>query len=186
MYCDLFEHLILHALIIKETKGRFSVNGYVGFLYPDADKWFVQNSEPSLNWMRVCKERAFLYQDDAKDLLSHTNEIIEPFVPKFIISEDELARMKEQLVEYQKERKRKEVEYQESKKREETIKINNFKKKYPQLQKINVNINTPRKKFLNLLYERAYSKDFFKRKDFYDSKLTFIRDELLEELNEML
>jgi len=94
--------------------------------------------------------------------------------------------MKEQLVEYQKERKRKEVEYQESKKREETIKINNFKKKYPQLQKINVNINTPRKKILNLLYERAYSKDFLKRKDFYDSKLTFIRDELLEALNEML
>ncbi|MFS0938019.1 hypothetical protein [Enterococcus casseliflavus] len=47
-YCDLLEHLILHALIIKETKGTYGVSGYKGYLYPDAENWYVKNNEPTL------------------------------------------------------------------------------------------------------------------------------------------
>lgn len=80
-------------------------------------------------------------------------------------------------------------EEKEAKKRlklEELERLNEFNKKYPNLQKINVNNTTPRKKILNFLYELAYSKDFPKRKDFYKAKISLIRDELLEELNDIL
>lgn len=47
---------------------------------------------------------------------------------------------------------------------------NEFNKKYPNLQKINVNNTTSRKKVLKFLYELAY------RKEFYKAKISLIRD----------
>ncbi|MBW9321967.1 hypothetical protein FG877_00080 [Enterococcus casseliflavus] len=185
-YCDLFEHLILHALIIKETKGTYGVSGYKGYLYPDAEDWYVKNNEPTLEWMRVCKNRAFLAQNDAKELLNKVDEFIEPFVPKFIITEDELAQRKELFNKLLIERKQEEKERKEQKKIEEIARLNEFNMKYPKLSKIGITVGTSRKKILNTLYEYSYSNEFAKRKDFYESKITVIRDELLEELNDLL
>lgn len=57
---------------------------------------------------------------------------------------------------------------------------------YPKLSEIGITVGTSRKKILNTLYEYSYSNQFPKRKDFYESKITIIRDELLEELNDLL
>lgn len=182
-YCDLFEHLILHALIIRETKGIYGVSGYKGYLYPDAENWYVKNNEPTLEWMRFCKNRAFLTQSDAKELLNKLDEFIEPFVPKFIITEDELAKRKELFNKLLIERKKEEKEQE---KIEEIARLNEFNMKYPKLSEIGITVGTSRKKILNTLYEYSYSNQFPKRKDFYESKIAIIRNELLEELNDLL
>ena len=185
-YCDLFEHLILHALIIKETKGTYGVSGYKGYLYPDAEDWYVKNNEPTLEWVRVCKNHAFLAQNDAKELLNKVDEFIETFVPKFVITEDELVKRKELFNKLLIERKHEEKERKEQKQIEEIAKLNDFNMKYPKLSEIGITVGTSRKNILNTLYEYSYSNQFPKRKDFYESKITIIRDEILEELNDLL
>lgn len=41
VYCDLIEHLILHALITKETNGDRGFKGLVEFLIPTAEEWYI-------------------------------------------------------------------------------------------------------------------------------------------------
>ncbi|MFS0938018.1 hypothetical protein [Enterococcus casseliflavus] len=114
------------------------------------------------------------------------DEFIEPFVPQFIITEDELAKRKELLNKLLIERQQEEKEREELRKIEEVSRLNDFNMKYPKLDQIGITIGTSRKKILNTLYEYSYSNQFPKRKDFYESKITIIQDELLEELNDLI
>lgn len=45
VYCDLIEHMILHALITKETNGDRSFKGLVEFLIPIAEEWYIDGDE---------------------------------------------------------------------------------------------------------------------------------------------
>lgn len=60
VYCDLIEHLILHALITKETNGDRGFKGLVVFLMPTVEEWYIDGDEPRVLWMQLCRERAFL------------------------------------------------------------------------------------------------------------------------------
>ena len=79
VYCDLFEHLILHALIIKETEAEYGLHGYEEYLYPIAIDWFLNETDPKPEWMKKCKERAYLNQQDAEKIINKIHEIISPF-----------------------------------------------------------------------------------------------------------
>lgn len=46
VYCDLFEHIILHALIAKETEGKYGTPGYDTYLYPMIVEWYVGRVKP--------------------------------------------------------------------------------------------------------------------------------------------
>lgn len=184
VYCDLFEHLILHALIIKETEAEYGLHGYEEYLYPIAIDWFLNETDPKPEWMKKCKERAYLNQQDAEKIINKIHEIISPFkeARSAMLEEEYKKSIKKNIAsklgmtvsEYEEYLVQEEKEAKKRLKLEELERLNEFNKKYPNLQKINVNNTTPRKKILNFLYELAYSKDFPKRKDFYKAKISLI------------
>ena len=45
VYCDLFEHLILHTLIAKETLGKFGLRGYFSYIEPMIKDWYINDLE---------------------------------------------------------------------------------------------------------------------------------------------
>ncbi len=69
VYADLIEHLILHAIIAKETDGRFGEKGYSVFLAPNVDQWFISKKMPDSEWMKAVYRRSFLTKEEAKRLL---------------------------------------------------------------------------------------------------------------------
>ena len=69
VYCDLIEHLILHALIAKETGGRFGYMGYAVHLDPMVGDWYINRIIPELEWEKNCYNRAFLASNEADELL---------------------------------------------------------------------------------------------------------------------
>ena len=76
VYCDLFEHLILHTLIAKETLGNFGLSGYLSFIEPNIKEWYIDGIEPVSEWMKSCKEKSFLNSKEAEILLENTSQII--------------------------------------------------------------------------------------------------------------
>lgn len=76
VYCDLIEHLILHALITKETNGDRGFKGLVEFLIPTAEEWYIDGDEPTVIWMQLCRERAFLSKAYTEKLLSAVDELL--------------------------------------------------------------------------------------------------------------
>lgn len=76
VYCDLIEHLILHALITKETNGDRGFNGLIQFLIPTAEEWYIDGDEPRKIWMQLCRERAFLSKEFTEKLLSDVDELL--------------------------------------------------------------------------------------------------------------
>ncbi|WP_250130214.1 hypothetical protein [Jeotgalicoccus sp. WY2] len=76
VYCDLFEHLILHTLIAEETNTEFGLSGYIVFLFPMAGEWYIDELDPKPEWMKICKERSYLNPKETKIILRKMDEII--------------------------------------------------------------------------------------------------------------
>lgn len=76
VYCDLVEHLILHALITKETNGSRGFRGLVVFLIPKAKEWYIDGVEPTPIWEQLCRERAYLSKDYTEKLLLDVDELL--------------------------------------------------------------------------------------------------------------
>ena len=74
VYCDLFEHIILHALIMMKTNSELGLPGYVNYLKPKIQEWYLDEIDPKPFWMKQCKERAYLPTYLAEDLLSKIEE----------------------------------------------------------------------------------------------------------------
>ncbi|MGX0039989.1 hypothetical protein ACUXJN_000496 [Staphylococcus capitis] len=70
VYCDLFEHIILHALIMMKTNVDLGFPGYVIYLKPKIQDWYINKIDPKPFWMKQCKERAYLPTSLVEDLLS--------------------------------------------------------------------------------------------------------------------
>lgn len=70
VYADLFEHLILHALIAKETNGNFGFNGYQSYLKPIVKEWYIDHKIPKPEWMQTCYERAYLSKQETQTIIS--------------------------------------------------------------------------------------------------------------------
>nr|WP_259341204.1 hypothetical protein [Mammaliicoccus sciuri] len=76
VYCDLIEHLILHALITEETNGDRGFRGLVVFLIPMVKDWYIDGIEPIPIWKQLCRERAYLPKVYTKKLLMDVDELL--------------------------------------------------------------------------------------------------------------
>lgn len=70
VYADEVEHLILHALITKETHGQFGYHGYSEYLSKDVRKWYIEHQVPQKNWRARCYRTALLSADEARQLFT--------------------------------------------------------------------------------------------------------------------
>ncbi|WP_223389746.1 hypothetical protein [Liquorilactobacillus hordei] len=73
VYADLIEHLILHALITKETKGKYGYNGYYLFIEPMVKEWYTTDMVPKPDWMKSVYKRSFLRMGEVNLLLRSIN-----------------------------------------------------------------------------------------------------------------
>lgn len=69
VYVDLFEHLILHALIANETNGKLGLNGYQAYLKPMVEEWYVNHKFPKPEWMKSCYNRAYLSKQETQKVI---------------------------------------------------------------------------------------------------------------------
>ena len=70
VYCNLIEHLILHAIITKKTNGEFGTPGLIVFLIPKVQEWYINKRKPKTGWEMNCYNTALISSDEAKDLLN--------------------------------------------------------------------------------------------------------------------
>lgn len=71
VYADEVEHLILHALIAKETDGQFGYHGYREYLSKDVWAWYVDHQVPQRNWRQRCYGRSLLSKEETLTLFDH-------------------------------------------------------------------------------------------------------------------
>lgn len=113
VYCDLIEHLILHALIMVKTNSKYGFPGFQIFIKPMAKEWYLDKKTPKPEWMKKCKERAYLPANYFESLLNEIDErlmVVDEY-RKIIIKkrEDELKkRREEEKAQLKKEKKDKE------------------------------------------------------------------------------
>lgn len=82
VYCDIFEHFILHTLIIKETEGEYGLGGSVIFIKPKIKDWFISKKNPKPEWMKACKKRARLSIRQTREILYKADETISEYRKK--------------------------------------------------------------------------------------------------------
>lgn len=74
VYADLIEHLILHALIAKETDGCLGYDGYSAFIEPMVLDWYTTDMIPKPDWMKAVYKRSFLTAEETKYLIDKIND----------------------------------------------------------------------------------------------------------------
>lgn len=75
--------MILHALIARETNGKFGIPGYDVYLYPMVIEWYIGGVKPQgKEWMMNCYNRSFLNPDETKKLLIMINSVLPQFLQK--------------------------------------------------------------------------------------------------------
>lgn len=70
VYCNLTEHLILHALIACETHGRFGYSGLIQFIQPFVTDWYISGIRAEKDWQKKCFKVAYMTSDQASILLN--------------------------------------------------------------------------------------------------------------------
>ncbi len=206
VYCDLIEHLILHALITKETNGDRGFKGLVVHLIPLAEEWYIDGDEPRKLWMQLCRERAFLSEEYTEKLLSDVDELLKN------------VEVYQELLEERKEEKRRELEREERiQKMGEQRKLRHEERIQRHIQNLNIsreeyenneqlikdeeyryanqdNIfelriskKTPRKEVLDLLqyYERLNNSRTFSSDEYTSLKINTVREDLIQELSDL-
>ena len=79
VYCDLVEHMILHALIVEENveqKMPYGIGGYVNFLEPQVKEWYIDKRVPSPQWMLNCYNKAYIEPKQAKEIIKRADKKI--------------------------------------------------------------------------------------------------------------
>ncbi|MFL2106032.1 hypothetical protein [Desemzia sp. FAM 23991] len=192
VYCDLFEHLILHALIAKDTDGEFGIPGYDTYLYPMILEWYIGGIKPQKReWLKKCYERAFLTPSETRSLLININLFLpEKFQNSgeivYISPEERQQQYLENKVKREKEYEKEAVEWrkrQELRERQEKEqRIKEFYHIYPNFKKRNISFDIPRNKVISMLYDLKYSDSYKSKKEFDLAMKPFLKDTLLEEL----
>lgn len=174
VYCDLFEHIILHALIYIETDGHYSGNGY-NYLREMALEWYTTDMIPKPEWMRKAYIRAFLTSEQTKYLFH-------------LIEENKMHRIKakgnpedEQILQevinlFIARNHRPTQEEKEQK----------WILKHPFLIKNGMDFKTPRRKLLKLMYQVKFHEKYDSLAEFVDSRLDMFKDQLEDEFEEVL
>lgn len=76
IYCDLIEHSILHVLIAKETSLEFGNPGFMAYLRPDIEIWYLDKEVPHIEWEKNCYNKSFLIPQEAFGILKEMQRII--------------------------------------------------------------------------------------------------------------
>lgn len=196
VYCDIFEHLILHTLIIKETNGEYGVGGNECFLRPKIEDWLIKGKKPKPQWMRACIERAYLSIKETKSVLYRIDEVLEPYYQekkrKLEIELQEIRNIQKKewadelgmtVLEFEAYEKQEKLERERKREEEEKQKLKDFFRKFPNFKELNIDPGTSRKKILDMLYEYKFKSEYSRKKEFYESMKKFYKDELFSELN---
>lgn len=110
VYCNLFEHGILHVLIAKNKTNAhrsdslfeyiYGLQGLEVYIKPILEEWYLLNKIPQRQWMLNCYEKSYLEPREAFSILKKMNNIIESDFPNSLedyyekIREAEIARLK--------------------------------------------------------------------------------------------
>lgn len=207
VYCDLIEHLILHTLIAKETNGERGFTGYITFIRPTVNEWYLDEIDPKPEWMKICKEKSYLNPNQINILLSHIDIIINKMLKrqhmKKVGYKDLNRRLSfnmtiKQYEEYKKRKKemRKEIEtkiielrnkkYSIQAKKESIEFEQQFYIEFPYFKKFKVSPFQSRKDILDDLFEHKYKNIFSNKKELNSFKISNQRDELFKELHFIL
>lgn len=195
VYCDLIEHLILHAVITKETNGKCGVKGLCTVIKPMVKEWYIDGYEPKKNWMQVAKQKAYLSNEyisklfrdidkmlnnikNYQELEAREREAEETFKKIKLKRENEIKRYMKILG----------ISKEEVENNEQLIK--DEERRYANqhnIFEVKVDSKAPRKKVLTLLHYYERLNDPSKRfGDEYNSlKLNTMKDDLIEELREL-
>lgn len=76
VYCDAIEHMILHAIIAKETNSKFGYPGYSVFLEPEVFDWYCNGLKPTPAWQVNCYNKAFLEANQVKQIIQACDRLI--------------------------------------------------------------------------------------------------------------
>ncbi|MFB9860877.1 hypothetical protein ACFPFV_08010 [Salinicoccus siamensis] len=77
VFCDIVEHAILHTLIAKETSLEFGYPGYIVFLRPKIEDWYIKKDTPQKSkWHIACYHKAYITTEEALDLLEKMDNIL--------------------------------------------------------------------------------------------------------------
>lgn len=199
VYCDIFEHLILHALIAKETNGEFGVMGYVAYIYPMIVDWYIgQEKLFEKKWMITCYKRAYLEPEQTRELLSKIKLLLpEEYQTEgeivYVTQEERLRIHEEQQKEFLERRAKLDKELEEwrieenkRKEKEERQRVAEFYKKYPKFKERNIDWDTSRSRIISLMYDLKYKDSYKTKKDFDKSLKPLIKDKLYDKLHEVL
>lgn len=198
VYCDILEHLILHALIAKETNGKYGVPGYETFLEPTVMDWYVDGVDPGPDWMKACKRKAFVTSDQLERLLNVLFEKVD--ISVFIFGESDRMlsyqlrkkfwlRLEKESETYEERKQRYELEKalrEEEERREKEKKIERFKSMFPNAISVGIKFTSSRQELLNKLFEYKYSDIFSSKKELKHHKIDTLYGELLMELEEIV
>lgn len=212
VYCDLVEHMILHALISYETNGSFGYPGYI-ILYENVLDWYIEGTEPKKEWLQACKEKAFLTFEEIDGLVFKIESMPffkqqkiylisgsyrymcsyggEDFKEKYKTVEEYISNFSDvSMVSFE----AKKIMEEENKVREnEEIKVNEERelRKQKEISELLVGLKEDgcvysRQSVLEYLYKYKYQKDFKEFKEFRSSMMPIIKEDLVVELLKIL
>lgn len=177
VYCDSIEHTILHVLITKETSFEYGYPGYVAYLKPDIEEWYLDETIPNLEWKKKCYTKSFLAPQKAFDLLKEMQKAIgESYFNTLVDYYEEKKKIEEKKNEWQEQFKQRQID-------ERTYQIKNAKA---------LNHQSPRSEIVSASYSiRIYYKNLIDSGSFnksitfkeYDKEMKkYMKEEILDEL----
>lgn len=195
VYCDLIEHAVLHALIAQETSEKLGFPGYMMYLIPKIEEWYLDEIIPTSPWEKNCYNKSFLTPEETVNIIKKMQEKLA--LPYCNTPSDYYEHKKRvaRRLEYGKlatarERKRKELEQTEEYKEIEKDREIEFQKKskeqfyhnYPNLINTDIDLSTPRRKLIAMLYDYKYKNIYKSKKELDLAMKPIISDKLFEEL----
>ena len=77
VFCDVIEHAILHILIAKETSLNFGSKGYMCYLKPKIQDWYLDKNIPQKSKHHItCYHKAYIKPEEASELLEIMDNIL--------------------------------------------------------------------------------------------------------------
>ncbi|MFL2101520.1 hypothetical protein [Desemzia sp. FAM 23989] len=173
VFCDVIEHAILHILIAKETSLVFGFTGYMCYLQPKIQEWYIDKNIPQKSKHHItCYHKAYIKPEEAFELLEIMDNIL------FIENEKNQQEKKE--IENE-EKIKKEIE---SLKKLEKLKAEEFYSTYPKFKILDINYDVKRQQVLALLFKFNDQYNSFIK--FQPAMKKYSMDELLKKLHSVV
>ncbi|QMT19154.1 hypothetical protein H1Q58_16345 (plasmid) [Planococcus maritimus] len=199
VYCDLIEHAVLHALIAQETSKKLGFPGYMMYLIPKIEEWYLDEIIPASPWEKNCYNKSFLIPEETVNIIKKMQGKLDLPYCNTISDYYEHKKRVARRLEYGKlamarERKRKELEQTEKYKEIEREREIEFQKKsmeefyrtYPNFNNTDIHLGTPRRKLIAMLYDYKYKNIYKSKKELDLSMKPIMSNKILEELHSVI